>query len=400
MASKLLNGVKKLFRGKKRTDSGLKVNPGAVLSSKIEIGPPDLAAYRKMRFDGQVSAGLAVIKLPVLSRTYDVEADSPEIASFVEKTIKPIYSDLLNKTLTALDYGFAPLELVWELDEAAVARVVAIKDPPPETITVVTDDSGDYAGLAQKPDRQVEPPRAFLFTHRRENGDNYGVSRLRPAHAYWRTKQIVYLFLNRYLERKGNPPVIVTYPPDTKTGAQGTVGDANGRVALEMGKKLLENSAVALPYVTTAGGEPAWSVDYLEDSPRAGMFLKYIEHLDRMILRSMFVPERILSSDGEYGSYALSKVHADIFLLSQDGLIADIENAINRQLIRPIVEFNFGRKASARLVIGRLSGSDRQLAEDVFTEMVRRGDAKPLIEPLARQLGVNLGTDNAGEPVQ
>jgi len=165
----------------------------------------------------------------------------------------------------------------------------------------------------------------------------------------------------------------------------------------------LENSAVALPYVTSAAGDSAWNVKYLEDNPRAEMFLKYIEHLDRMILRSMFVPERILSSDGQYGSYALSKVHADIFLLSQDGLITDLESVINEQVIRPLAELNFGPKASARLVIDRLSGSDRELTEDVFMAMVKRGDARPVIQSLAKQLGFDIDTvtgENEMEDVQ
>ncbi len=393
MPSKLLKGIKGLFSGNGK-NTGLTVNPGAVFSPRLEIGPPDLAAYRKMRFDGQVSAGLAVIKLPVLSRGYRVEAESPEIASGIERMVKPLYRDLLKKTLNALDYGFAPLELVWQPGNDGVAEIGAIKDPPPETVTVLTDENGGFTGLTQKPDRRVDVPRAFLFTHRGENGNHYGVSRLRPAHPYWRTKQIVYLFLNRYLERKGNPPVIVTYPPETKAGSEGPAVDVNGRAALELGKKLLENSAVALPHVSTTGGDSAWNVKYLEDNPRAEMFLRYIEHLDRMILRSMFVPERVLSSDGPYGSYALSKVHADIFLLSQDGLITDLESAINEQVIRPLVEFNFGAKASARLVIDRLSGSDRELTEDVFMEMVKRGDARPVIQPLAQQLGFDIDAEN------
>ena len=122
-------------------------------------------------------------------------------------------------------------------------------------------------------------------------------------------RQIVFQLFERFGE---------VDPPETKAGTDGPTDDVNGRAALELGKKLVENSAVALPYVSSVGGEQSWNVKYLEDNPRAEMFLRYIEHLDRMILRSMFVPERILSGDGEHGSYALSKVHADIFLLCKE----------------------------------------------------------------------------------
>jgi hypothetical protein len=78
-------------------------------------------------------------------------------------------------------------------------------------------------------------------------------------------------------------------------------------------------------------------------------------------------------------------------------LITDVESAINEQLIRPLVELNFGPNAPARLVIARLSGEDRRFAEDIFTEMVRRGDARPYIGQLARQLGVNIDRKNGCE---
>ncbi len=351
---------------------------------------PDLAAYRRMRLDGQVSAGLAVVKLPVMSRRYNVVADSPDVAEFTKRALDPVWRDIIRGALLALDYGFAVMEKVWALDENGMLVYARFKDPDPESLDLEVDDRGNFAGASQAPGRRVEASKTFLFTHRLEHGNLYGTSRLRPAYPYWRTKEIIYLFLNRYLERKGNPPVVVKYPPQVTPSDNGPEADKNARAALELGEKLLENSAVALPHNTDAHGHLTWEVSYLEDDPRAAMFLEYIDHLNKMILRSLFVPDRVFTQDNETGSFALAKVHADIFLMSEEGLLADIEFAVNEQIVRPLVEYNFGAGKKCRIVMERFAEGDREVLKDVFLRMVETGEARPAADEIAERLNVPL----------
>lgn len=351
---------------------------------------PDLAAYRKMRLDGQVSAGLSVLKLPVMSRRYQVVGDSDEAAVFVKKALEPVWRDLIRGALLALDYGFAAMEKVWDLDENGKLVYTRFKDPDPETLELDVDDRGNFVGVSQRPDRRIDADKAFLYTHRLEHGNLYGISRLRPAYPYWRTKEIIYLFLNRYLERKGNPPVVVKYPPRVAPSDEGPTADKNAKAALELGGKLLENSAVAVPHDTDSHGHLTWDVSYLEDDPRVAMFLEYIEHLNKMILRSLFVPDRVFTHDGETGSFALAKVHADIFLMSEEGLIADIEAAVNEQVVKPLVDYNFDPSGRCRVVIERFGEEDREVLKDVFLRIVESGEARPAADELAERLGVPL----------
>jgi hypothetical protein len=121
------------------------------------------------------------------------------------------------------------------------------------------------------------------------------------------------------------------------------------------------------------------------------MFIGYIEHLNTMLLRALFVPERTLTQQGGAGSYALAKAHLDVFLLSEDGLIADIEDHINLHLLPKLMAYNFGSELnSPRLHIARLSTESRELVAEVFMELVRSGKAQPSAELLADELGVPL----------
>jgi hypothetical protein len=221
------------------------------------------------------------------------------------------------------------------------------------------DDRGNFAGVSQRPGRRIDADKAFLYTHRLEHGNLYGISRLRPAYSYWRTKEIIYLFLNRYLERKGNPPVVVKYPPRVTPSDTGPQADKNAKADLE-------------------------------DDPRVAMFLEYIGHLNKMILRSLFVPDKVFTQDGEIGSFALAKVHADIFLMSEEGLITDIEATVNEQVVKPLTDYNFGPDKRSRVVIERFDEEDREILKNVFLRMVESGEARPAAEELAERLGVPL----------
>ena len=365
------------------------VGRGAFLHLTQET--PGIATYREMRLDGQVAAGLAVIKLPIQSRTFAVVGDDRDVAAFVERVLGRVWRNLIRATLTAVDYGFAVLEKVWEVDDDGFVVYKTFKDPLPDSLELEVDEYGSYAGVRQFPGLRVPKEKAFLYTHRLEHGNLYGLSRLRPAYPFWRTKEIIYLFLNRYLERKGNPPVIVKYPPRLAgTGAGDPAGDTYGREALALGKKLLENSAVALPHLHDEHGEDLWEVGYLEDAPRVGMFLDYIEHLNKMILRAMFIPEKLITQDGAAGSYALAKVHADMFLLSEEGLVADLEEHFNRFIVQPLVAYNFGPGARAEIRLERFDAASRELLRDVFMQMLSSGDVRPAVDAVARELGVPL----------
>jgi phage gp29-like protein len=391
----IIDKFKGLFFGESKNSP----RPGAeVLGYSSFNGPmarhifaaPDLAAYRKMRLDGQVSAGLSVVKLPVMSRRFHVVADSDEVAEFVKKTLEPVWRDLIRGALLALDYGFAVMEKVWAEDANGKLVYARFKDPDPESLELEVDDRGNFVGVSQQPGQRIDADKAFLYTHRLEHGNLYGISRLRPAYPYWRTKEIIYLFLNRYLERKGNPPVVVKYPPRVTPSNTGPQTDKNARAALELGGKLLENSAVAVPHDVDSHGHQTWGVSYLEDDPRVAMFLEYIDHLNKMILRSLFVPDRVLTQEAETGSFALAKVHADIFLMSEEGLITDIEAAVNEQIVKPLIDYNFGPEMRSRIIIERFNEQDRELLKDVFLRTVESGEARPAAEELAERLGVPL----------
>jgi len=105
------------------------------------------------------------------------------------------------------------------------------------------------------------------------------------------------------------------------------------------------------------------------------MFVEAMRHLDARCLRAIYVPENIVTQEGG-GGYSSVSVHADLFLMSEKGLISDIEEAVNSQLIRPFIEANFPpeKRRPAYVKLDPLDWNRKIALKEIFVEMLRNVD--------------------------
>ena len=153
----------------------------------------------------------------------------------------------------------------------------------------------------------------------------------------------------------------------------------------------------AIPSTTYENTPPKWDLDYLLDDKRGEMFLSALTFFENKMLRAMFVPERTITQDSssKAGSYSLSQTHADMFLLGEEALLVDIENQVNRYIIRRLVEYNFGAKVpQCYLRIERITDARKGFLKDVFMQMVKTGTAIPAVREIADVVGVPLNDEN------
>ena len=365
-----------------------------------KYNPDDISinTYKLMRKDAQIQMGLKVIKLPIKAMKWWVVCRDEDIKAFVQFSLQRTWKSMLNAILNALDFGWSACEKVWEVQDIEVARkengkeIIAykgqavllkkLKDPDPLTVSIKTDKNGDFNGFYQ--DRgdainvTVPAEKAFVFTNEKEFGNLYGKSLLRYAYDYWYWATLMYQFLNRYFERRGTPPVKARAPGGRTNLSNGTVLD-NLRLAQKAGQSLTESSVVALPSSTDEHGKYKWDLEYLEDKQRANMFLSYIEHLNSMKLRALFVPERMLVQDSSMGARSVSETHLDVFLMGLEGLIQDILDHFNKYLIPQIVKYNFGDNAPpVYLETSGLSTESKNLLKQIVVALIKKDAHVPL----------------------
>lgn len=346
--------------------------------------------YNKMGMNPQLSAGLKLIKLPILGQSYSFNCESKEIAEFVTNIIRPLWIGLMGASLTSVDYGFAAFEKVWQIEDGKYVYK-KFKSLYPEWIQIKTDKKDNFTGLVQrfKGDDVVIPlNKSLVFTSDRGNsfGNLFGISRLKICYETWYWWVSVMQFMLRYFEKKGTPSVVVRFPP-----GKARDGTFNADTALKIGKALISETAVALSsQLYESSKEKKWDVSLLADDKRGEMFISIMNYFDSKLLRGLFIPERVFTQDSsQTGSYAISKVHADMFLLGEEALIVEQEDHINKYILRDLVKFNFGEKAPVCTVkIERITDARKLFYKDVFMAMVKQGTAIPAVEEISKVIGI------------
>jgi len=318
------------------------------LLGKGAFNPDDIGidTYKYMvRTDSEIKAAFSLIKLSLLSRKWKVTSlesaqDTVEYIKYNFEHVESRLSGSLSKILTAILYGFSATEIVWVLIESGRYKgkiaLKKLKSLDPETIIFDVDDRGNLKKVIQKTDtfgldKGVMLPleKLIIYTENKEFGNFYGNSRLRSVYKNWFIKETLLKFWNIALERWGQPIVIGTVP---------TPEDLDKMVGIL--DNLQNKSAIA----KTEG----WDVAALETGigrSAGGDYKTAIDYHNGQILKGMLVPSLLIDSGGT-GSNALGQTHFDIFTLMIQNLENDICGIVERYLIRPLVEYNFGTQDS------------------------------------------------------
>jgi hypothetical protein len=386
----------------------------------------DYTTFDKMKDDPQISAALAFVKLPILALPWRIDCENEKIARTVEYCLKKVWRGMIRSMLTAVDYGFASHEKVFQLQNTKIRTRTKeeksktiysgsllsykkIKPHHPSSVQVKIDDLDNFDGIIQTTsegkDIILPKEKCLHFVHEDEFGNPFGKSRLIPAYKYWYWKEILYQFMLMYFERRGAPPIIATAPPGKSVDKSGTRRE-NLEVALDLASSLLSHSVAVLPYqASKQTNENMWALNYLLDDKRGEMFIQAINQLDLTILRAIWLPDTAVSEGSSYGQ---ASVHADLFLMAEKGLVTDIEDTINKQVIPYLVQANFrpNEVVDCTVEMESLDFNRRIALKEIFIEMMRNMDNMvqigmrpkifPDIEKMAKILQVPI-TEFGGE---
>jgi len=303
---------------------------------------------REMLTDPQIIAALNIIKLPMIQNSWDVDCEDDNIREFVKETLNPLWTRLLTNALTALEYGFSAQEKVFEEKDGYIVldKLILAK---PWLVTLSLTDDGSFNGFVYGATVDIPPEKAFWWTYNFRYGNYYGQSILKSAHEIWRVKKLIMLFANRHYERRGTPPIIVKYPTQPKvTGNDKLSPNLEAQNIL----KIVESSPVVAVPRQIRGDKTIdlWEIESLAQDLKGDQFINYIDYLDRLILRSMFIPDKIIY--GDEGSYALSQTHSNLFMRFLQGIYNSLLEWINNYIVNQLVELNFGQDAPQAQIIG------------------------------------------------
>jgi len=339
----------------------------------------------RMMKDPQIAIGMTILTQPIVSLNFIINCKDERTKLLVDHSLRKVWKQFVKETLYGIGYGFSTFEKVFmwdhvritdENNEGDIEEVFndmiinyrKLKNIHPSTIKIDLDKKENYKGFiqTQKNGKEVFIPKrkSALFTYNFKFGNYYGQSLLRNVYKYWYWGELLYQFMLRYYESTGTPPVLVVVP-------KGMSQDKNGRkvnnleIGLDMGRALISNSVAVLPYEPhKATEENMWSVTRLTDDRRGAMFVDAITHINTQKLLAMFVPENVATQEVR---------ERDVFFFTQEGLINDLEDFVNHQVIPPLQHYNVPADeiVPCTIKLDKMSYTKKAMLKELYVEFIR-----------------------------
>ena len=284
--------------------------------------------------DTHLFSQLQTRKLAVTGLDWEVQPFSEEerdvaVAEFVDDQLHSLESinDVLLDILDAVGKGISLSEITWGVDSQGRNVVEDITWVHPKKIFWDSIDDAIKITTREYPQGIPLPDNKFIV-------HKYKAKSGHPSRAgVLRIVSWMYLFKNydlkdwvSFCEVFGMPLRLGKY--------DASASDADKAALMEAIIQLGTDAAGIVPNTTT--------IDFIESNKQssAEIYEKLARYCDEQMSKAVL--GQTLTSDSGSGSYAQSKTHNEV---RKDLTAADanaLENTLRRDLIRPLVEFNFG----------------------------------------------------------
>lgn len=387
----------------------------------------------EMREDSILSFAKLMRMVAILTSKWYIECADAQKAAFLDNALRRIYGRLTLQFFISQDFGFqglvksfgllnpgwmylnkdAPsgpkMEKVWDQGEDIPALVwepfVTLR---PENIWPRWNDAdGSFNGIrlsttgfvmpgvstftetnaqGKEQVRDVVDLRHSLWVVNQrdeEFGSIWGRSAFRSAFDYWWGQKLAMTILNRSVERKGDPAVVVRYPKGSST--YGGAEMDNQAIAFRIGQMARSGSVLAIPsesHDEDDGGKnnPKWSVEYLTADDKFDKVESIMSYLDTQKFRAMMLPEQAVT-EGRGGTSSRN-VAKEMGQRSQELQIAvqtEHDSIINNYMLEQLAEAHYPilSKEPARKVTKSFGDDEAELGKTLLESMANK-DANQL----------------------
>lgn len=325
--------------------------------------------YEKMLLDPQVRACLNVLRSTVIadgvtlsSAIADEEQDgydlADEIRAFCDSAIADMETpldDALWDMLAALAFGSRIAEEVYR-QEGSFLTLHALKVKPRKAAAFVVDPFLNVVGIAaQLPGMgwggsvttddlsrvpSILPRSKFaILTFRPENSDPRGTSLLRPAYSFWWMKQQIPAEWLKFLSAHAVPTIIGKTRGGQVQQSDGTTIDRTTAML---------NTLVALKNNSAAVIGLDDEVTPLTIPEGASQFVESIDACDRQITTGI-LGQTLATMEGKHQTRAASQEHGTVLDEAINQIRRSVCGMLRRDVLRPLVEVNYGPQAAAAL---------------------------------------------------
>lgn len=317
-----------------------------------ELPPFSIETAELMRFDPQVRIGLGARNgLLMPARAQAVSSDA-RVTGFVQTTWENIWRSTAHVLLRAKLYGFLPLEVKYRVQrEGEFAGTIVfdrLQDFHPRNARILMQE-GDIAGFQLYPNsddtRNLPAPLGLVCTFDSEFGNPYGSSLLERAYSPWFEKWMhggAKKLLRLRMLKDAYIGDIFWYPPDRQLQLANGETVAWRDVAREMAEARQSGGAMTLPMLYDRDGRKL--VDYTppQDVGAATGIFEWGRALDYEIWKALELPPEVIEAARVGGGWSGRSVPFIVALSAVQMEFAELVRCVDRDLLRPLVQWNFG----------------------------------------------------------
>ena len=317
--------------------------------------------------DTQVATGFDILKYLLSSKKWvltNTNDEDEEIYNFIQDMLGNMSIEIqtLVKQMTpAILWGFNVHELLYDLNDdgrlvvtnAVPIHIKTLQDNP----FTYDSDTGELLSIHQQVNNtDVEIPinKVLLYSYNSLYDEKEGHGLLHDFLPIIEDKENVMDWLMTFAERNGSPTLY---------------GKANDQLSRDNMLLAFDDVADGTTGLTIGLEE---DVGVLESSHHGETFFNILAYKDNQIFRRMFIGNLLLGDNSQTGTYAQSQTQLEFGNMVFDGILEEIANVIQEQIINPVVEFNFGSNYNAPIFsFDKFSSGD---IEKLFTVI------KPLMD--------------------
>jgi len=308
---------------------------------------PGHRIYEEMLDDPLVRSAISVKKLGTLAVPWRLEdggnSRNLEFISAMFDAMEGSPTGILFDALDAVANGFSVIEKILEIDQQDFPGTIRLRAAKPKDPALFGFDVDEFLNVQHLvlhiPGRAgLELPldKFVLYAYNKRYAQPYGESDLKSAYRHWRIKKELIAQWNAHLEKYASPAIVGKFKRGLSEDEQAALLDSLDKVQRQ--SALIHPDDVD---VMLLDGRRSSESGYLEA----------IDYHNREIARSILGQTLTTEDSRKIGSLALGKVHLQVLIMQLNGLRQDIaERVMNEQVIRPLIDLNFGPGGYPRFV--------------------------------------------------
>jgi phage gp29-like protein len=335
----LIDNVKNLFK-RESVSSNIGVNKRGLrnrFSLKTNKNRMSYQLGMKIMQDTQVATGFDILKYILSSKQWVLIANDNDQDNIVYDFISNMLfnldtevQEIVKQQTTAVPWGYCVHELIFDLTEDGkiyLKKTIPLHIKTLQNEPFVYDDNGDLVAVHQEYDHEaVDLPinKCLKYSFNANFDEDYGRGLLYDFKPIVEDKMNINDWLMTFLERHESPTLY------------GKVSNATSRNAM---LRAFDDVAEGTTGLTIGVDE---DVGVLESSHRGETFFKTLQYKDNEIFRRYYIGNLLLGDNSQTGTYAQSTTQLEFGQLVFDGILEEIANCFQKQIINPIVEWNYG----------------------------------------------------------